>query len=163
MKLNQFGGGLFEVHSNVGGVCCFESRVAKMGGGSTFFIKFGLIIEYICNFFAFLGWFPKIFFSKFSPAQSIWGGCTLNTCILGGVLIGSAENGGGQHPAPEGRKIGTPPPLLMFLIPSLNIKFFDRFVITNCKELLLTYTILHLLALRQAHKVTFPQSNYLLD
>ena len=68
MKRNQFGGGLFEVHSNVGGVCCFESRVAKMGGGSTFFIKFGLIIEYICNFFAFLGWFPKIFFSKFSPA-----------------------------------------------------------------------------------------------
>ena len=106
MKLNQFGGGLFEVHSNVGGVCCFESRVAKMGGGSTFFIKFGLIIEYICNFFAFLGWFQKNFFSKFSPAQSIWGGCTLSTCILGGVQMGSAENGGGQYPAPEGRKIG---------------------------------------------------------
>ena len=67
MKLNQFGGGLFEFHSNVGGVCCFENRVAKMGGGSTFFIKYGLIIEYICNFFAFLGWFHKIFFSKFSP------------------------------------------------------------------------------------------------
>ena len=26
--------------------------------------------------------------------------------------MGSAENGGGQHPAPEGRKIGTPPPPL---------------------------------------------------
>ena len=97
-----------------GGVCCFESRVAKMGGGSTFFIKYGLIIEYICNFFAFLGWFQKNFFSKFSPAQSIWGGCTLSTCILGGVQMGSAENGGGQHPAPEGRKIGTPPPFDVF-------------------------------------------------
>ena len=32
--------------------------------------------------------------------------------------MGSAENGGGQHPAPEGRKIGTPPPR-MFLTPSL--------------------------------------------
>ena len=115
MKLNQFGGGLFEFHSNVGGgVCCFENRVAKMGGGSTFFIKYGLIIEYICNFFAFLGWFHKIFFSKFSPVQSIWGGCTLSTCILGGVQMGSAENGGGQHPAPEGRKIGTPPPFGCF-------------------------------------------------
>ena len=114
MKLNQFGGGLFEFHSNVGGVCCFENRVAKMGGGSTFFIKYGLIIEYICNFFAFLGWFHKIFFSKFSPVQSIWGGCTLSSCILGGVQMGSAENGGGQHPAPEGRKIGTPPPFGCF-------------------------------------------------
>ena len=28
--------------------------------------------------------------------------------------MGSAENGGGQHPAPEGRKIGTPPPLDVF-------------------------------------------------
>ena len=97
MKLNQFGGGLFEFHWNVGGgVFCFESSVAKMGGGSTFFIKYGLIIEYICNFFAFLGWFQKNFFSKFSPAQSIWGGCTLSTCILGGVQMGSAENGGGS-------------------------------------------------------------------
>ena len=36
--------------------------------------------------------------------------------------MGSAENGGGQHPAPEGRKIGTPPPLWMFLRPSLTNK-----------------------------------------
>ena len=28
--------------------------------------------------------------------------------------MGSAENGGGQHPAPEGRKIGTPPPSDVF-------------------------------------------------
>ena len=53
-------------------------------------------------------------FSKVSPAQSIWGGCTLSTRILGGVQIGLAENGGGQHPAPEGRKIGTPPPFGCF-------------------------------------------------
>ena len=30
--------------------------------------------------------------------------------------------GGGQHPAPEGRKIGTPPPLWMFLTASLTSK-----------------------------------------
>ena len=95
-----------------GGICCFENRVAKMGGGSTFFIKYGLIIEYICNFFAFLGWFHKIFFSKFSPVQSIWGGVYTEYLHFGGVQMGSAENGGGQHPAPEGRKIGTPPPPL---------------------------------------------------
>ena len=58
-----------------------------MGGGSTFFIKYGLIIEYICNIFAFFGWFHKIL----------------------------TENGGGQHPAPTGRKIVTsPPPLDVF-------------------------------------------------
>ena len=154
------------------GVCCFESRVAKMGGGSTFFIKYCLIIEYICNFFAFLGWFRKIFFSKFSsaqsiwggrtlstcilggstffnkygliieyickffaflgwfhkiffskssPAQSIWGGCTLSTCILGGVHMGSAENVGGKHPAAEGHKVGTPPPLdVSYTFPNLR-------------------------------------------
>ena len=133
MKLNQFGGGLFEFHSNVGGVCCFENRVAKMGGGSTFFIKYGLIIEYICNFFAFLGWFQKNFFSKFSPAQSIWGGCTLSTCILGGVQMGSAENGGGQHPAPEGRKIGTPPPLDVFdTFPKRDKKKFVLLLHQKC-------------------------------
>ena len=33
--------------------------------------------------------------------------------------MGSAENGGGQHPAPEGRQIGTPPPE-MFMTPSLS-------------------------------------------
>ena len=114
MKHNQFVGGLFEFHSNVGGVCCFESRVAKMGGGSTFFIKYGLIIEYICNFFAFLGWFQKNFFSKFSPAQSIWGGCTLSTCILGGVQMGSAENGGVSIRRQKGAKLVHPPPLDVF-------------------------------------------------
>ena len=42
--------------------------------------------------------------------------------------MGSAENGGGQHPAPEGRKIGTPSPLWMFLTASLSsqkFKFLD--------------------------------------
>ena len=44
--------GVFLVLSKViwfkcGGVCCFESRIAKMGGVSTYFIKYGLIIEYI--------------------------------------------------------------------------------------------------------------------
>ena len=61
MKLNQFGGGLFELHSNVGGVCSFEKRIAKMGGVSTYFIKYGLSIGYICYYFAFLGWAHKIF------------------------------------------------------------------------------------------------------
>ena len=67
MKLNQFGGGLFEFHWNVGGgVFCFESSVAKMGGGSTFFIKYGLIIEYICNFFfVFGGCYKKGHFKVF--------------------------------------------------------------------------------------------------
>ena len=120
MKLNQFGGGLFEVHSNVGGVCCFESRVAKMGGGSTFFIKFGLIIEYICNFFCFFGVVSQNFLLKIFSRIVDLGGVYTEYLHFGGVLIRSAENGGGQHPAPEGRKIGTPPPLLMFLIPSLS-------------------------------------------
>ena len=114
-----WGGGLFEFHSNVGGVCCFENRVAKMGGGSTFFIKYGLIIEYICNFFAFLGWFHKIFFSKFSPVQSIWGGVYTEYLHFGGGPDGIGRKWGGQHPAPEGRQIGTPPPG-MFMTPSLN-------------------------------------------
>ena len=33
--------------------------------------------------------------------------------------MGSAENGGGQHPAPEGAKLVHPPPG-MFMTPSLN-------------------------------------------
>ena len=75
MKLNQFGGGLFEFHSNVGGVCCFEIRVAKLGGGSTFFIKYGLIIEYICNFFCFFGVVSQNFLLKiFSRAVDLGGG-----------------------------------------------------------------------------------------
>ena len=74
MKLNQFGGGLFEFHSNVGGVCCFENRVAKMGGGSTFFIKYGLIIEHICNFFAFWGGFTKFSSQNFLPCSRFGGG-----------------------------------------------------------------------------------------
>ena len=61
MKLNQFGGGLFELHSNLGGVSCFQNRIAKRGGVCTYFIKYGLIIEYICYYFAFLGWAHKIF------------------------------------------------------------------------------------------------------
>ena len=56
MKLNQFGGGLFELHSNVGGGGSFEKRIAKMGGVSTYFIKYGIIIKYICYSLAFLGW-----------------------------------------------------------------------------------------------------------
>ena len=28
MKLNQFGGGLFEFHSDLGGVCCFDRKQA---------------------------------------------------------------------------------------------------------------------------------------
>ena len=36
--------------------------------------------------------------------------------------MGSAENGGGQNPAPEGRQIGTPPPPGMFKTPSLKGK-----------------------------------------
>ena len=110
MKLNQFGGGLFEFYWNVGGVFCFESSVAKMGGGSTFFIKYGLIIEYICNFFCFFGVVSKKFPLKiFSRAVDL-GGVYTEYLHFGGVQMGSAENGGGQHPAPEGRKIGTPPP-----------------------------------------------------
>ena len=36
--------------------------------------------------------------------------------------MGSAENGGGQHPAPKGSQIGTPPPPGMFMTPSLSFK-----------------------------------------
>ena len=45
MKLNQFGGGLFEFHSDLGGFCCFDRKKAKMVGVSIFFIKNSLIIE----------------------------------------------------------------------------------------------------------------------
>ena len=115
MKRNQFGGGLFEVHSNVGGVCCFESRVAKMGGGSTFFIKYGLIIGYICNFFAFLGGFHKIFFSKFSPAQSIWGGVyTEYLHFGGGSRWDRPKMGGVSIRRPKGAKLVHPPPFDVF-------------------------------------------------
>ena len=42
--------------------------------------------------------------------------------------MGSGENGGGgQHPAAEGRQIGTPPPPGMFMTPSLNNKFLHEF------------------------------------
>ena len=39
--------------------------------------------------------------------------------------MGSAKNGGGQHLAPEGRQIGTPPPPGMFMTPSLIETFED--------------------------------------
>ena len=36
--------------------------------------------------------------------------------------MGSAKNGGGgQHPAPEGRQIGNPPPPGIFMTPSLIV------------------------------------------
>ena len=120
MKLNQFGGGLFEFHWNVGGVFCFESSVAKMGGGSTFFIKYGLIIEYICNFFAFLGWFQKNFFSKFSPAQSIWGGVYTEYLHFGGGPDGIGRKWGGSASGARRAQNWYTPPLWMFLRPSLN-------------------------------------------
>ena len=39
--------------------------------------------------------------------------------------MGSAENGGGQHPVPEGRKIGTlpPPPDVFDTFPNLSLAF----------------------------------------
>ena len=38
--------------------------------------------------------------------------------------MGSAENGGGQHLAPEGRRFRTPPPLCVFMTPSLILLLF---------------------------------------
>ena len=90
-KMSETGGvGVSLDFTQMWGVCCFESRIAKLGGVSTYFIKYGLIIEYISYHFAFLGWVHKIFLSKISPSKS------------------------GQHPAPEGHKIGPPPPLGCF-------------------------------------------------
>ena len=132
MKLNQFGGGLFEFHWNVGGVCCFESSVAKMGGGSTFFIKYGLIIEHICNFFAFLGWFPKIFYSKFSPAYSIWGGVYTEYLHFGGGTDQIRRKWGGSASGARRAQNWYTPPLLMFLIPSLNLKNVTGWVSGGC-------------------------------
>ena len=55
--------------------------------------------------------------------------------------MGSAENGGGQHPAPEGRKIGTPLPR-MFLTPSLTSSN-TKYGINSCQasHLLFKYYI----------------------
>ena len=43
--------------------------------------------------------------------------------------MGSAKNGGGQHPAPEGRQIGTPPPG-MFMTPSLKSCYLRRYEVS---------------------------------
>ena len=61
--------------------------------------------------------------------------------------MGSAENWGGQHPAPEGRKIGTPPPLWMFLTPSLKLKIRipDEFCLFATLGDLLLFNFLQLL------------------
>ena len=115
MKLNQFGGGLFEFHSNVGGVCCFENRVAKMGGGSTFFIKYGLIIEYICNFFCFFGVVSQNFLLKiFSRAVDL-GGVYTEYLHFGGGSDGIGRKwGGSASGARRAQNWYTPPPLDVF-------------------------------------------------
>ena len=120
MKLNQFGGGLFEFHSNVGGVCCFENRVAKMGGGSTFFIKYGLIIEYICNFFCFFGVVSQNFLLKiFSRAVDL-GGVYTEYLHFGGGSDGIGRKWGGSASGARRAQNWYTPPFWMFLTPSLN-------------------------------------------
>ena len=61
----------------------------------------------------------KILLSKISPAMSIWGLCTLSTCILGDQM-GSVENGGFIIWRPKGKKLAPPPPW-MILTPPLKI------------------------------------------
>ena len=67
-----FGGSVYEAQPIRGGVSLNCTRMwggsavlrieqLKMRGVSTYLIKYGLIIEYICYYFAFLGWAHKIF------------------------------------------------------------------------------------------------------
>ena len=67
-----------------GGVFCFQSKIAKMGGVSTYFIKYGLIIEYFCNYLLFWGVGSQNFTLRhFSREVDLEGRCALSTCVLG--------------------------------------------------------------------------------
>ena len=50
--------------------------------------------------------------------------------------MGSFENGGGQHPAPEGRKIGTPPPPLDVFdsFPKFKKNIQNSKLVNTCKN-----------------------------
>ena len=127
MKLNQFGGGgLFELHSNGGGVCCFENRIAKMGGVSTYFIKYGLIIEYICYYFAFWGRLIKFSFKKFFSCEVDLGGVYTKYVYFGGGPHGIGRKWGGSASGARRAQNWYTPPLLMFLIPSLSIAYIPN-------------------------------------
>ena len=62
----------------------------------------------------------------FCPELGRGGHCNffLETWGLGGVYFGSLENGGGTHLAAEGYQFD-PPPLRMFLAPSLRTCIFQ--------------------------------------
>ena len=63
---------------------CFQSKIAKMGGVSTYLIKYGLIIEYFCNYLLFWGVGSQTFTLRhFSREVDLGGRCTLSTCVLG--------------------------------------------------------------------------------
>ena len=107
----EFGGGTNQNWSCLGGVSTILDFPTEFGGGTIdfhlFYPRYGGGTMEFCLFLA-----------------RIWGGghCKffLETWGLGGVYFGSLENGGGTHLAAEGRRFGTPPPLRMFLAPSLN-------------------------------------------
>ena len=81
-----------------------------MGGGSTFFIKYGLIIEYICIFFCFFGVVSQNFLLKiFSRAVDLGGVYTEYLHFGGGSRWDRPKMGGVSIRRPKGAKLVHPP------------------------------------------------------
>ena len=100
-----------------------------MGGVSTFFIKYGLIKEKICYYFAFFGGGSEKFSLKNFFREGDLGGVYTELLNFGGGLDGIGQKWGGS--AFGGRRAPnwyTPPPG-MFMTPSLNLKF--HFLLTS--------------------------------
>ena len=136
-----FGGGVDHIHlfwgeciwksTNLGGVSLnftriwggsafFIEKMPKWGGVSTFFIKYGLIIEKICKYFAFFrGGVRKFFSKKFLPWRRFGGGVHWVTEFWGGSRWDRQKMGGGSIWRPKGVKLVHPPPG-MFMTPSLT-------------------------------------------
>ena len=95
-----------------------------MGGVSTFFIKYGLIKEKICYYFAFYGGGSEKFSLKNFFREGDLGGVYTELLNFGGGLDGIGRKWGGQHLPAEGHQIGTPPPG-MFMTPSLIANFYS--------------------------------------
>ena len=85
-----------------------------MGGGSTFFIKYGLIIEYIWIFLLFWSGFTKFSSQNFLPCSRFGGGVHWVPAFWGGSRWDRPKMGGVSIRRPKGAKLVHPPPFGCF-------------------------------------------------